>query len=84
MEKTIVGYQPVEFEKNGFKCKGVNFYLVSDDSRNGLVGCSTDKVYVSEKILAECNINLKDVNVGESTIRVYYNRYGRVEAVVIE
>lgn len=84
MEKTIVGYQSVEFEKNGFKCKGVNFYLVSDDSRSGLVGCSTDKVYVSEKILAECNINLKDVNVGESTIRVYYNRYGRVEAVVIE
>lgn len=84
MEKKVVGYQPVEFEKNGFKCKGVNFYLVCDDSRNGLVGYSTDKVYVSDKILTDNNIKLNDIKVGESTIRVYYNRYGRVDAVMIQ
>lgn len=84
MEKKIVGYQPVEFEKNGFKCKGVNFYLVSDDPRSGIVGFSTDKVYISEKILTDNSIKLNNIKVGETTMRVYYNRYGRVEAVLIQ
>lgn len=78
---TIIGFAHTEFEKNGFKCSGVNFYVTEE--RKNVTGVACDKVYVSDKLLAESGVKLSEISVGD-TLRVFYNKYGRVESLLVE
>lgn len=81
----IIGIENVSFKaQDGNQIEGFNLYLTSpiDDKRG--VGSKTERIFCSSRklsdVLAVCP-HLDDL-LGESVI-VYYNRYGKVERVLL-
>lgn len=78
----IVGYRRNDFTTNdGKQITGCNVYIATEiDPRNGS-GMSVERTYLSDSKLAREGIDLSAILNHE--IKVYYNRYGRVDSIVV-
>lgn len=77
----IIGYRKNDFRaKDGVDITGYSVYIATDiDPRRG-AGLSVERQYMSEAKLAKEGINLAELMDRE--VKVYYNRYGRVDSIV--
>lgn len=74
----ILGFEHVKFNFNdGGSVDGQYVYL-SDDSSEKVTGVRTERVFLSEAKSAACNFIPK---LGDN-VKVYYNRYGKVDSIV--
>ena len=77
----IIGYSRNDFQaKNGQEITGYSVYIATDiDPRRG-EGLSVEKVYLSDAKIAREHIQLSELL--NRNVRVYYNRYGRVDSIM--
>lgn len=70
---TVVGFRKSSFKGgDGLEVKGVNIYLTYPLEKGG-EGVGTDRVYLTEKRLAECGYTPA---VGDE-VKPEYNRFGK-------
>jgi len=75
MKAKLVGVRDLDFTaSDGKRVKGVTLHLIFADE--GVNGHATDKIFVRSEIELP-----KDLAVGKS-LQVFFNRRGKVEAVV--
>lgn len=72
----VIGFRKVQYTKKDNKeVRGTEVYVVNDDVREGVTGYECDKLWLSERISYTPKVN--------DLIRVYYNRYGSIDEVVV-
>lgn len=78
----LIGYKRADFTtKEGQTITGCNVYLSNEvDPRVG-AGVSADRLYLSDAKMERENINLKNL-VGKN-VRAYFNRYGKLDSLVV-
>ena len=77
----ICGYRKSDFyTKDQKEIKGYNVFTQQEIVENGR-GLQTDKFYLSEQKVMQMNIDL-DALVGHE-VQLYYNRWGKVEAIQV-
>lgn len=78
----IIGYRRNDFNtRDGKSVTGYNVYIATDiDPRRG-AGVSVERQYLSDAKLAKEKIDL--ASLLDREIRVYYNRYGRLDSIVL-
>ena len=77
----IIGYRKNDFKTNeGVEVTGYSVYIATEvDPRRG-AGVSVERQYLSDAKLAKEGIDLAELIDRE--VKVYYNRYGRVDSIV--
>lgn len=77
----IIGYRKNDFKTNeGVEVTGYSVYIATEvDPRRG-AGVSVERQYLSDAKLAKEGIDLAELMDRE--VKVYYNRYGRVDSIV--
>lgn len=77
----IIGYRKNDFKtKEGVEVTGYSVYIATEiDPRRG-AGVSVERQYLSDAKLAKEGIDLAELMNHE--VKVYYNRYGRVDSIV--
>lgn len=71
----VVGFRKVQYTNKANKeVRGIEVYVLNDETRDGVTGYETDKLWLSERISYRPKVN--------ESIRVYYNRYGAIDEVV--
>lgn len=77
----LIGFYRNDFDvKEGQHITGYNVYVATEiDPRRGK-GVSVERVYLSDAKLARGGIELEKLL--DHQIKVYYNRYGKVENIV--
>lgn len=77
----VVGYRKSDFTaKDGTEVKGYNLFLEEPVTKNGK-GIQTDKIYLSEKKVADNGIDL-DGLIGKN-VSLAYNKWGKVAYINI-
>lgn len=77
----VCGYRKADFfTKDHKEIKGFNIYVQQEIVENGC-GYQTDKFYLSENKVKQMNLDL-DSLVGHE-VQLYYNRWGKVEAIQV-
>jgi len=79
----MIGYRRADFAtKDGTEIKGYNVYIATEiDPRNG-AGVMVERMYLSDAKIAREHIDLEKI-IGRE-IRVYYNRYGKIDSIVLQ
>lgn len=77
----MIGYRRADFvTKDGAEIKGYNVYIATEiDPRNG-AGVVVERQYLSEAKLEREHLDLAKI-IGHE-IKVYYNRYGKIDSIV--
>lgn len=77
----IIGYRRNDFSTSeGQRITGCNVYVATEiDPRRG-AGVSVERQYLSDAKLAKEGIDLEALLNRE--VKVYYNRYGRIDSIV--
>lgn len=74
MHEVVVGIQEVDYEnKSGLRVQGKRLFLTYESDK--ILGSGVEAVYIPQRV--EC-----DVKIGD-TINILYNRFGKVDKVVI-
>lgn len=81
----LVGFKKYDFVKDNQKIKGVRLYVDDVEHTKNKAGVCPDVISVSDRILTACGIaTLFDTDeIIGVTIRISYNKYGKVEEVHI-
>ncbi len=78
----VVGYRKSDFRtKDGTEIKGYNLYLTEIITAEDGKGTSTDHLYLSEKKIADNNLDLSTL-VGKD-ITITYNKWAKPERVFV-
>lgn len=64
--------------QDGNQVTGMNIYLTQE--KHNVEGVATDKVFVSST--KECYASLANLKIG-SEVQLLYNRWGKVESVIV-
>lgn len=77
----IIGYRRNDFNTNeGQRITGYNVYIATEiDPRRG-DGVSVERQYLSDAKVEKEGLDL-DALLGQE-VKIYYNRYGRVDSIV--
>lgn len=77
----IIGFRKNDFKtKEGVEVTGYSVFIATEiDPRRG-AGMSVERQYLSDAKLAKEGLDL-DVLLGHE-VKVYYNRFGRVDSIV--
>lgn len=77
----IIGFRKNDFKTNeGVEVTGYSVYIATEiDPRRG-AGVSVERQYLSDAKLVKEGIDLAELMDHE--VKVYYNRYGRVDSIV--
>lgn len=79
----IVGYQFVNYQKDGKEYSGYRFHLLSEQTNSERsLGSQVDLVYISSSQQELIN-QLLDLYKSQKYFRLYYNKFQRVEGVLI-
>ena len=78
--------QVIGFSKNEFTPKGesnpiLGYNLYLTEKKQNVTGLACERVYLSQKKMDAC-LNGKQIKIGDE-IRLYYNKYGKVEEISI-
>lgn len=74
----ILGFEHVKFNFNDGRSVDGQYVYLSDDSSQKVTGVRTERVFLSEAKAAACNFIPK---LGDN-VKVYYNRFGKVDSIV--
>lgn len=79
----LIGYRKSDFTtKDGLPVTGYNVYIATEiDPRRG-GGVSVERDYLSDAKLSRENLKLDEL-LGHD-IKVYYNRYGKIDSIVVQ
>ena len=77
----IIGFRKNDFKTSeGVEVTGYSVYIATEvDPRRG-AGVSVERQYLSDAKLAKEGIDLAALM--EREVKIYYNRYGRVDSIV--
>ena len=77
----MIGYRRADFTTTDkIEITGYNVYIATEiDPRNG-AGVMVERMYLSDAKIAREHIDLEKI-IGRE-IRVYYNRYGKIDSIV--
>lgn len=73
----VLGYEHVSFDfKDGHKVEG-NYLYLHDDAAKNVTGMRTERIFLSDAKSQACGF----VPKLNATVRVMYNKYGKVDEV---
>lgn len=81
---TVIGYERADFKPRdgNEEVKGCNIYLAYNIAESRGSGQAVERVYISDAKAERMGIKLADLI--DETVKVYFNRRGKVEAIVAE
>ncbi len=78
-----IGYKKVSFKaQDGSDILGYNIYLTEELVGNNCIGQSCEKIFISSNKLNKLGLDVNSIY--GSTVRVLYNRYGKIEELELQ
>ena len=79
----LIGYRKSDFvTKDGVPVTGYNVYIATEINPRRGGGVSVERDYLSDTKLSRENLKLDEL-LGHD-IKVYYNRYGKIDSIVVQ